>query len=210
MRPFPKDHRGRAALEHAQGFLVEHRNTEEARSMNREQIPIEKLALPVFHTFDTRWMLLAAGDFSAHDYNCMTISWGSLGIVWGKPFALVLVRPVRYTRQYMDKSDGFTLSVFPEEHRKGLSYCGSASGRDGDKAKAAGFTAISSQKVSAPGFDEAELLIECHKMYFCDLDPRHFLDPSIDSNYPNKDYHRVYFGEVVAVSGTAAWRGSRP
>ena len=108
-----------------------------AKSMNREQIPIEELALPVFHTFNARWMLLAAGDFCAHDYNCMTISWGSLGIVWGKPFALVLVRPVRYTRQYMDKSDSFTLSVFPEEHRNALSYCGSASGRDGDKAKAA-------------------------------------------------------------------------
>jgi flavin reductase (DIM6/NTAB) family NADH-FMN oxidoreductase RutF len=107
----------------------------------------------------------------------------------------------------MEKSDGYTLSVFPEEHRKGLSYCGNASGRDGDKAKAAGFTVISSQKVSAPCFEEAELLIECCKIYFSDLDPRHFLDPSIASNYPNTDYHSVYFGEVVAVSGTAAWRG---
>jgi len=170
------------------------------------QIPLTRLCLPIFHTFDARWVLLAAGDFAGGDFNAMTISWGSLGVVWGKPFAQVFVRPSRYTHQFMEKAESFTLSVFPERLRAGLSYCGSHSGRAGDKLAAAGFTPVASQRVKAPGFQEAELLIECRKMYFSDLFPAHFLDQSIRSNYPAPpDYHRVYFGEVVAVSGTQAY-----
>jgi flavin reductase (DIM6/NTAB) family NADH-FMN oxidoreductase RutF len=160
----------------------------------------------MFHTFDSRWMLLAAGDFARKDFNAMTISWGSLGVVWGKPFAQVFVRRSRYTCQFMEKSQSFTLSVFPEEQRKGLSYCGSHSGRLGDKLPVAGFTPVASLCVPAPGFDEAELLIECRTMYFSDLVPAHFLDQSIQTNYPvPQDYHRIFFGEVVAASGIAAY-----
>ncbi len=110
--------------------------------MARTQIPINRLSLPVFHTFDAKWVLIAAGDFARKDYNAMTISWGSLGVVWGKPFAQVFVRGSRYTYQFMEKAESFTLSVFPEEHRKGLSWCGSHSGRTGDKLAAAGFTPL--------------------------------------------------------------------
>jgi len=174
--------------------------------MRRTQIPVSKLCLPMFHTFDARWVLLAAGDFASKKFNVMTISWGSLGVVWGKPFAQVFVRRSRYTYQFMEQAESFTLSVFPEQYRKGLSYCGSHSGRAGDKLLAAGLTAVASQCVQAPGFEEAELLIESRKMYFSDIVPANFLDRSIQSNYPNPpDYHRVYFGEVVAVSGTAAY-----
>ncbi|MGA2614712.1 MAG: flavin reductase [Spirochaetia bacterium] len=174
--------------------------------MARTQIPINRVCFPLFHTFDARWVLLAAGDFAARDFNVMTISWGSLGVVWGKPFAQVFVRRSRFTYQFMEKAESFTLSVFPEEHRKGLSWCGSHSGRTGDKVSAAGFTPTASLCVPAPGFEEAELLVECRKMYFSDMFPAHFLDPSIQSNYPAPpDYHRVYFGEVVAVSGTPAY-----
>ncbi len=174
--------------------------------MTRISIPINQLCLPVFHTFDVRWLLLAAGDFSRKDFNVMTISWGSLGLVWGKPFAQVFVRPSRYTWQFMEKTESFTLSLFPEEYRQGLSYCGSHSGKYGNKIAVAGFTPIASQFVSAPGFEEAELLIECRRMYFSDLFSAHFIDPSIKENYLSGDYHRVYFGEVVAVSGTPAYR----
>jgi len=174
--------------------------------MARTPFPVDKLCLPVFHTFDVRWVLLAAGDLAARDFNVMTISWGSLGVVWGKPFAQVFVRPSRYTWQFMEKSESFTLSVFPEKHRKAMSYCSSHSGRAGDKLSAAGFTPIPSQRVPAPGFAEAELLIECRKMYFSQLFPGQFLDPTIHSNYPSPDVHRVYFGEVLAVAGTEAYR----
>jgi flavin reductase (DIM6/NTAB) family NADH-FMN oxidoreductase RutF len=174
--------------------------------MQRDDIPFPRLVLPVMHTYDVQWLLLSAGDFAKRTFNCMTISWGSLGVIWGKPFAMVVVRPTRYTWQFMESSDSFTLCAFPEEHRGKLSHCGSHSGRDGDKVKACGLTSIRSRLVASPGYDEAELVVECRKMYFGDLDPSHFLDPSIESNYPKKDYHRMYFGEIVAVTGTAAWR----
>jgi len=177
--------------------------------MTRSEIPIDTLSLPVFHTFDARWMLLAAGDFGRNDYNFMTISWGSLGMIWDKPFAHVMVRGSRHTRQFIEKADSFTLSVFPEEHHRQLSYCGSHSGRDGDKAKASGFTPIASRRVSAPAFDEAELVIECRKTYYTDLEPGHFLDPKIQTFYPTGDYHRIFYGEVVAVSGTAEYSGTK-
>ncbi|MGO9412385.1 MAG: flavin reductase family protein [Spirochaetia bacterium] len=174
--------------------------------MRRTQIPVTRLSLPLFHTFDSRWMLLASGDFAGKKFNAMTISWGSLGVVWGKPFAQVFVRRSRHTYGFMEQSETFTLSVFPEEHRTGLSYCGSHSGRSGDKLAAAGFTPVASLRVPAPVFEEAELCIECRKMYFSDMFPAHFLDQSIQTNYPApQDYHRVYFGEVVAVSGTSAY-----
>jgi flavin reductase (DIM6/NTAB) family NADH-FMN oxidoreductase RutF len=174
--------------------------------MQREDIPFGKLLLPAVSIWDRQWLLLAAGDFQKHDFNCMTVGWGSFGVMWGRPFAMVVVRPTRHTWNLMERSDSFTLSAYSEEHRQQLSYCGSHSGRDGDKAKACGLTACASTRVASPSFDEAELLIECAKIYRDDLDPQRFLDPSIEGNYPKKDYHRVYFGQIVAISGIAAYR----
>ncbi len=171
----------------------------------RTDIPLETLSLLPVHVWNRRWFLLAAGDFAAADFNVMTVSWGGLGVMWGKPFALVVVRPTRHTRAFIDKSPGFTLSVLPQSQRRILDFCGSRSGRDEDKVKATGLTPIASRRVSAPSFEEAELVLECRKSYFSDLDPAHFLDPSIEQHYPAKDYHRVYFGEVLAAAGTAAW-----
>jgi flavin reductase (DIM6/NTAB) family NADH-FMN oxidoreductase RutF len=173
--------------------------------MQRIDIPPEALRILPVHLWHRKWLLLAAGDYQAGDWNCMTVGWGGLGTMWNKPFALVVVRPTRYTIRFMEKSAGFTLCAFPEVHRKKLSYCGSHSGTEGDKAKAAGFTAIASRSVAAPSFDEAELILECRKTYFADLDPGHFLDPATESHYPAKDYHRVYFGEIVSVSGTEGY-----
>ena len=170
-----------------------------------------------FHVWNERWFLLAAGELAETDpaeasaadrrYNFMTVSWGGLGVIWGKPFALVVVRPTRHTRRFIDDADSFTLSVLPQRYRRALNYCGSHSGRDEDKVSGSGLTPIVSRYVRAPSFDEAELVLECRKTYFSDLDPSHFLDPGIENNYPARDYHRVYFGEILAAQGTGRWRG---
>ena len=184
--------------------------------MLRTDIPLERLSLLPFHVWNERWFLLAAGEFGQPDsradpaarrYNFMTVSWGGLGVMWGKPFALVVVRPTRHTRRFIDEADSFTLSVLPEQHRRALNYCGSRSGRDEDKVKGSGLTPVSSRCVRAPSFDEAELVLECRKMYFSDLDPSHFLDPGIEKNYAARDYHRVYLGEILAAQGVDTWRG---
>jgi flavin reductase (DIM6/NTAB) family NADH-FMN oxidoreductase RutF len=174
--------------------------------MQRDEIPPEELLVPAVHAWDRQWLILACGDFAKNDYNCMTVGWGSFGVMWGKPFALVVVRPTRYTFQFMERFATFTLSAFPEAFRKAVSYCGNHSGRDGDKVKACGLTAVKSRTVASPGFDESELNVECRKMYSDDLDPARFLDASIEASYPLKDYHRMYFGEILAVSAAPSWR----
>ncbi len=174
--------------------------------MNRIAVPWEKLTARVHHLWEEQWLLLSAGDFCKGSFNTMTVAWGSLGVMWNRPFAQVVVRPTRYTREFMERYDTFTLTAFPEQHRPALSLLGSRSGRDGNKIAASGLTPIASTKVAAPGFAEAELIIECRKIYSQDLDPARFFDPSIETNYPKKDYHRVYFGEIVAILGTESYR----
>ena len=169
--------------------------------MERKPIAIENFTVKAYGLFEVQWMLLTSGDFSARSYNAMTISWGSLGVMWGRPFAQVVVRPIRHTYEFMEQFDSFTLCVFPKEYRKALSLLGTKSGRDGDKIAESGLTPIASGCVAAPGFAEAELIIECRKIYWQDMDPDHFLDPEIAKNYPKQDYHRIYYGEIAAVEG---------
>ena len=104
--------------------------------------------------------------------------------------------------QYPD----FTICHFPSQYSEALTYCGSHSGRDVDKIAECGLSPIPSSKVESPGFDEADLIIECSKMYFDDFKPEHFLAGFIEENYPAKDYHRLYLGEIKAASGTGQYK----
>ena len=173
--------------------------------MERKPIAIDHLSVMAYGLFENQWLLLTSGDYAAAKYNAMTISWGSLGVIWGRPFAQVVVRPVRYTYTFMEQYDSFTLCAFPKEQRRALSLLGSKSGRDGDKIRQSGLTPVPSTQVSAPGFAEAELILECRKIYWQDFDPSHFINPAVEQNYPDKDYHRIYYGEIVAVLGTDAY-----
>jgi flavin reductase (DIM6/NTAB) family NADH-FMN oxidoreductase RutF len=159
-----------------------------------------QLFLPPFRRWDKGWFALAAGDFSARKFNAMTVSWGSLGIMWGRPFAQVVVRPTRFTHRFTEEFDNFTLCAFPEKYREALNILGSQSGRDGQKIVLCGLTPAASKYVSAPSFVEAELVLECKKIYADKIDPAGFLDPSIEKNYSG-DYHRVYFGQVLRILG---------
>lgn len=171
----------------------------------RRPIAIDQLVLRPFHTLDRRWMLLTAGSL-AGSFNPMTISWGSFGTIWNKPFAMTLVRPTRFTYGLMESGEDFTLCLFPDELKKRVhGVCGHRSGRDQDKVAAAGLTPIPSTVVEAPGFDEAELILECRQIYRDDLDPSLFMDPATHDMYDD-DHHRFWLGEVVAVHGTDAWR----
>ncbi|PKO10269.1 MAG: flavin reductase [Chloroflexi bacterium HGW-Chloroflexi-2] len=157
--------------------------------------------------WDRQWLVLTSGDFHAGKFNSMIVGWGGFGTMWKKPFALILVRPQRYTYEYMENFDSFTLSALPEKYRKALELIGTKSGRDMNKLDFTGLTPIPSSHVSAPGLDEAELIIECRKSYYQDLDPKHFLISSITKQYPLRDYHRVYYGEILSISGTKDFTG---
>jgi flavin reductase (DIM6/NTAB) family NADH-FMN oxidoreductase RutF len=174
--------------------------------MERTPIPLDEFSVKAHHLWAKKWFLLTAGDFSQGDFNAMTVGWGSIGTMWGKPFAQLVVRPVRYTYGFMERYDTFTLCAFPDAYHRVLNLLGTRSGRDGDKIAESGLTPIASKRVAAPGFAEAELILECKKIYWDDMDPAHFLDPEIENNYPQKDYHRIYFGEILAAYGDATFR----
>jgi flavin reductase (DIM6/NTAB) family NADH-FMN oxidoreductase RutF len=147
----------------------------------------------VFRLLDKDWMLITAG--MEGNFNTMTASWGGFGIIWNQPMAYIFVRPQRYTFQFLEKYEMFTLSFFGTGYRKALNFCGSRSGRDFDKIAETGLNPVISDKGNIY-FQEARLVFECRKMYFQDISPENFLDPKIDLNYPGKDYHRLYFGKI--------------
>lgn len=169
--------------------------------MKREALALDELTLDIFRALGERWMLLAAGTAAPGKFNMMTVSWGALGVLWDKPIAIVFVRPTRHTHKFMEESDSFTLSAFPAQFGDALLLCGTKSGRDVDKAREAGLTPVASTRVAAPSFDEAELVLECRKLYFSDINPANFATREIGKHYPKRDYHRCYIGEVVAVHG---------
>ncbi len=176
-------------------------NIQVKKNEPRIQIPIEKFTTRSHSIFDLQWFILSCGDFEKKDFNLMTISWGALGTMWSLPIVLVAVRFSRYTFQFMERFNTFTLNAFPEKYRDLLNELGSHSGREMDKLHSSEVTAIASQKVKAPSFLEAELVIECKKIYWTDINPAHFLDDRIYEKYVNRDYHRFYIGEVTGIFG---------
>lgn len=167
--------------------------------MGRRQIDVKDVSVNPFTAVGRDWMLLAAGNESDGS-NAMTVSWGHLGAIWGSsdPTVVVYVRPQRYTKVFLDRETKFTLSAFPADRKAALTYMGTHSGRDGDKAAAAGLTPVYFD--GTVGFAEASLTFVCEKIYTGQIREEGFLDKSILSkNYPLKDYHTMYVGRVTAV-----------
>lgn len=141
------------------------------------------------------WFLLTAGN--RDKFNTMTAAWGGLGVLWHKNVCTVYVRPQRYTYEFMEKADVFTLSFFNNAYRDALKFCGSNSGRDVDKIAETGITPAFTDQ-GGIYFNEAKLVLECKKIYHQDMDPSTFLDSSIMDNYPAQDFHRIYIGEIIS------------
>ncbi|MBD3420523.1 MAG: flavin reductase family protein [Chitinivibrionales bacterium] len=171
--------------------------------MQRHALTHDQLSVAGTSLWLNQWLLLTSGTMER--FNCMTVAWGSIGGMWGKPFVQVVVRPTRYTYEFMEQYASFSVCAFPTEYKKDLSILGSKSGRDGDKLAETALTPEAASRVEAPTYKEAELSIECRKLYWQDFDPTHFLDPALEKNYLNKDYHRAYFGEIVALNGSNAY-----
>lgn len=139
-------------------------------------------------------LLIAAGDETK--YNMMTASWGGLGVFWGKNAATVYIRPQRYTREFVDNKNTFSISFFSQEYKKALAICGSVSGRDVDKAQKTGLTPVFSN--STPYFEQADIILICKKLYHADMVAENFDAVEYDQKmYPEKDYHRIYIAEII-------------
>lgn len=161
--------------------------------MELKVIQTSQLHSDAFTMIGKEWMLVSAQKDGV--VNTMTASWGGMGILWNKKVAFVFLRPQRYTKEFIDQGDVFTLSFYDEEYRKTLSYLGSASGRDEPKIEKAGLhTAFVNE---APYFTEANTVLVCRKLYAQDMLEECFLDSSlIEKNYPLKDYHTMYVAEI--------------
>ena len=160
-----------------------------------KEIILEQWNNNVFEAIGKQWMLVTAGDFEA---NTMTASWGGLGVLWGKNVAYVFIRPQRYTKEFIDLSDTFSLSFLGEEHREKLQYLGKTSGRSEDKIANSGLTLV--RDGDTPYFAEAESVLICKKLYAQELMPECFMTENEDKTwYPNGDNHTMYIAEITSV-----------
>lgn len=139
------------------------------------------------------WMLIAAGDVK--NYNMMTASWGGLGMLWHKPVCFIFVRPSRYTFDFLEEKELFSLNFFTDNYRSILNFCGSNSGRDVNKMKAVTLTPV--EKNDFVFFDESRLVLLCNTLYFHDINPDHLLPLLTAKVYKNGDFHRLYIGEIL-------------
>ena len=160
------------------------------------QIDIKDLKDNVVSLIGDQWMLVTAGDRAK--CGTMTASWGGIGVLWGKPSATIYIRPQRYTKQFIDRGEFFTLAFFGEEHRDKLKFCGSKTGWEVDKVTACGFTVMGSE-TGAPYFDEARLVLVCRKRYSQVMDESVIPAEVKKTFYPDQDYHTIYIGEIVEV-----------
>ncbi|MGN0632771.1 MAG: flavin reductase [Oscillospiraceae bacterium] len=173
--------------------------TERMTQLGFRQVDEREIGVNPFVDIGERWTLVTAGD--ENDFNTMTASWGGMGVMWGRNVVTAVIRPQRYTKKFIDENELFTLSFYPDDMKKALSYCGGFSGRNmakGEKAKNAGLTPLFLDGTTA--FEEAELIFVCRKLYEAPIVPEGFADKSIiDRWYPEKDYHQAYTAEIVAV-----------
>ena len=162
-----------------------------------KEVDITEVKDNVVELLSKNWGLVTAGD--GESLNTMTVSWGAIGELWGKPCATVYFRPQRYTEEFLNKKNYFTLSFCDEERKKDIhAVCGSKSGREVDKVKECGLTPCFDEK--APYFTEAKIVLVCRKMAKSKFDPKDFIDTSIAGKwYPDKDFHYIYYAEIEKV-----------
>jgi len=146
------------------------------------------------------WVLITAGD-EATGYNTMTASWGHIGAIWGHsdPTAVVYIRPQRYTKQFVDRADCFTISVLnSEKYRKELAWLGTYSGRDYDKFRETGLTPLFTDGTTAVA--ESDIVFVCRKLYQAPLLEENFIDKSIvEEDYSKRDFHDMYIAKIEKV-----------
>ena len=131
--------------------------------------------------------------------NAMTIGWGTIGIIWGRPMFVVLVRLSRHTYKLLEEDGDFTVNVMPDTMVDAVMYCGRVSGRDEDKFAEQGFTAAPALHVKTPIIGESLIAYECRTVMRNDVLPETLDSAILDSAYPSGDLHRIYFGKILGV-----------
>lgn len=169
----------------------------EESEMEWKKVSVKDLDKNVFQRIGDEWMLITARKDGRA--NTMTASWGAMGIMWGVPTATVYIRPQRYTREFVDDTETFTLSFFDGEQKKAMGMLGSVSGKDEpDKIEKSGLHLT--EVDGHPAFEEASLVLVCRKRYVQEMKPECFVGTEeIERWYPEKDFHLMYMAEITDV-----------
>lgn len=180
---------------------AQHDNATTGWDAEYDRIAPEDLPDNVIDLISKQWMLVTAGNKDS--FNTMTASWGAVGYIWNRPATFIFIRDTRYTYQFLQREDSYTLSFFSEQYRGALNICGNRSGRDTDKVKDAGLTPIETPS-GLMSFGEARMIIECKKMFVQELDYDH-LDPSYKKTIMEESYvgetakHQLLISEITNI-----------
>jgi flavin reductase (DIM6/NTAB) family NADH-FMN oxidoreductase RutF len=162
---------------------------------NYKTISPFELGENIFSMLDKEWMLITAG--SKDDFNTMTASWGMFGILWNKTVATIFIRPQRYTLDFVEQHDVFTLSFFGKGYRDALNFCGTKSGRDHNKPLETGLNPVVTPRQGI-AFSEARLVFDCVKLYSNKIVPEGFESNELPKNiYPKDDFHSFFIAEIL-------------
>ncbi len=142
------------------------------------------------------WMLITAG--TGEQFNMMTASWGGIGVLYNKPVTFCFIHPSRYTYQFMETHDTYTLSFYTEAYREVLQLCGTISGRDSNKIEASGLTPVTTEN-GGKAFKEAWLIIECRKLVTQPFTPEGICDEAVKASRSGQPLHTMYIGEILNV-----------
>lgn len=163
-----------------------------------QEIAPDDFLISPFRLIGRDWMLIAAEKGGRT--NAMTASWGGLGVMWGKNVAYIVIRPQRFTKEFVDAGESFSLNFFGPDFRKQLNYFGTVSGRDEDKVAKTDLDV--QHEAGAPYFAQAATVMVCRKLFAQPYLAESFIDQKCDTDwYPAKDYHTLYIGEVVKILG---------
>lgn len=160
-----------------------------------KEITVKEFSINPFE-IKSKWMLISAENNGVA--NTMTASWGGFGVMWNKEVVFVVIRPQRYTKEFVDAADTLSLCFFDENYKKDLSYLGKISGRDENKIAKTSLNLVSLE--NTPYFREAETVIFAKKIYVQPMAPEFILDKEIDDHwYPNSDHHILYVAEITKI-----------
>jgi flavin reductase (DIM6/NTAB) family NADH-FMN oxidoreductase RutF len=146
----------------------------------------------------TREGLLLCSMDSAGKPNVMTIGWLTGGTIWSKPILTVLVRPSRFTYSRLAQVNEFTVNVLPAAFAEAIQHCGAASGCDGDKFAHTGLKPVAAQEIRVPIIEQGVVHYECRVVHTNEVIPANLAADIKASAYTNGDFHRIYFGELLA------------
>jgi flavin reductase (DIM6/NTAB) family NADH-FMN oxidoreductase RutF len=161
-----------------------------------KELKPEELKDNPFVLIGKEWMLITAQKESK--VNTMTASWGGMGILWDREVAIIVVRSGRFTKEFVDSAETFSLTFFDDSYKKTLGYLGSVSGRDEDKIAKSGL--IVKHINQTPYFEEGRMVMICKRLFAQKMSPDAFQIAGLDEKfYPEKDYHTMYIAEIEQI-----------